>query len=296
MVKIFLSHATRDQELASKLEQEIKQELGFENDDIFRSSRLDAIQIEKWFEVIQNKLNEADLFIPLITPCGAKSTWVAFEIGYYWKKAKRSKKIIRIYPLQSPKVNLPDSIKEYESKDFTDIDALREYFRQLRTFFDVPIKEQADYAGIVDKGLKVPLLTAEESKLQMETSLFLRQANTSNERQHIINWMHSLDILQKVNLINVNLEGADFVAMTLYKANLGGANLRGVNFESTNLEDALLGSTKLQGANFKGAFLKETSFQDACMDGNTILPDGTQSADESVRREKFILRGAKFDS
>ncbi|MEO8611836.1 MAG: pentapeptide repeat-containing protein [Chloroflexota bacterium] len=298
--KIFLSHASRDKALADKLIEEIKHELGFQDHEIFNSSSVETIPKGNWRDAIEQALLEAQVVIPLITPCGEKNMWVAFECGYFWGnrlplgKDAADKKPYLIYTLYTPKSKIPSALDNDMAKCVTDRNALEVYFKTLCGHFGIEYKGVADRDSIVATALKTPLVTAEDFRQQMEAKVWLKQAKDTGEQQIIIDWLHELDILRGIRLDwTGNLQNLKFPRANLYKANLGGNDLRGASFFDAILEDAHLGTTCLQRADFTGAILTGASFAAAETDEHTKLPDGNPYPNVEERWERLLQAGVK---
>ena len=298
--KIFLSHASRDKALADKLTEEIMRELGFQQHEIFISSSVETIPKGNWRGAIEQALLEAQVVIPLITPCGEKNMWVAFECGYFWghrlhlRKEAAEKEPYLIYTLYTPKSKIPSALDNDMAKCVTDRDALIVYFQTLCSHFGIEYKGVAEIDSIVEIALKTPLVTAEDFRQQMEAKVWLKQAKDTGEQQIIIDWLHELDILQGIRLDwTGNLQNLNFPRANLCKANLGGNDLRGASFFRANLEDAHLGTTCIQGADFTDAIVTGASFAAAEMDEHTKLPDGKSYPNVEERWERLLQAGVK---
>jgi len=131
--KIFLSHSSKDQALAEKLANQIRNFLGFEDKAVFVSSEPEGIDIgTDWFNSVVDALEKSEVFVILITPNSMASNWVWFEIGYFWKKKKQA-----IYPLYTPPVNISHPLNTLEAKVLTDSRNLKVFFKKLAVRFQV---------------------------------------------------------------------------------------------------------------------------------------------------------------
>lgn len=82
--KIFISHISDESELAQDIKQQLdKNFLGLF--DIFVSSDLESIKAgEKWLELLEAELKNAELLIVLCSPSSVGRPWVNFEAGAVW--------------------------------------------------------------------------------------------------------------------------------------------------------------------------------------------------------------------
>jgi hypothetical protein len=86
-VKIFVSHAALDGELAQLIEQQIR--LANPKADVFRTTRVGQIPAGKeWLAFIQQNLRDADAYIVILTPWSMTRPWIAFETGAAWYSEK----------------------------------------------------------------------------------------------------------------------------------------------------------------------------------------------------------------
>ncbi len=163
-------------------------------------------------------------------------------------------------------------------------------------------REQPPQEKPISEQDTVPVAESTASQAMNSYVARLKQANSREARQVILDQMKAEWVLPGANLSNLNLQGA----------NLYDCDLRGVSFESANLENAYMIEANLQGANLnqanlqnaelswsnlKGAFLGGANLQGAWMlqanleeaflktaqfDYNTRLPDGTRWSVEAV--------------
>jgi hypothetical protein len=104
---LFISHATSDGEFAVAVKEEI--ERVFANGlKVYCTSSPGAIEVGKdWLGDVETKLNEAQALIVLITPVSVERSWLWFELGASWARARLEE--CRIYPLCAPEIE-PGSI------------------------------------------------------------------------------------------------------------------------------------------------------------------------------------------
>jgi len=106
MIKLFISHSSKDQELAEKLTELVKNALRLSSDEI-RCTTIDGYRLPggaKTNEQIKREVRESIAFIGLISTAAADSMYVLFELGARWGSDKN------LLPLLAPGVS-PDILK-----------------------------------------------------------------------------------------------------------------------------------------------------------------------------------------
>lgn len=82
-MKVFISHAALDSELAQLVEQQIH--VADKTVDVFRTTRVGQIPAGKeWLAFIQRNLRESEAYLVLLTPWSMARPWIAFETGAAW--------------------------------------------------------------------------------------------------------------------------------------------------------------------------------------------------------------------
>lgn len=133
MCDVFLSHSSEDAELAELLDNQIKKACG-ETFDVFRSTDPYEISVgDTWFPTILAHLETAKALIVLMTTSSTNSRWVGFEIGYFWKRAKRDK-LLRIYPVYAP--GAPIFVENLQAKALGDVEQVKAFFQKLCAQFN----------------------------------------------------------------------------------------------------------------------------------------------------------------
>ncbi len=90
MIKLFISHSSKDQELAEKLTELVKNALRLSSDEI-RCTTIDGYRLPggaKTNEQIKREVRESIAFIGLISTAAADSMYVLFELGARWGSDK----------------------------------------------------------------------------------------------------------------------------------------------------------------------------------------------------------------
>jgi hypothetical protein len=114
---------------------------------VFASSKPDAIPPgSKWRDVIVNHLRDAEAFVVLITPASLKSSWLAWEAGFFEAKGGTE----RMYLLSSV-AELPPPLQQYQTKAITDAAALNSFFHKLRTDLGVSSPREPAVEMLVDE-------------------------------------------------------------------------------------------------------------------------------------------------
>ena len=94
-------------------------------------------------------------------------------------------------------------------------------------------------------------------------------------------WLQGDDgLLEKADLTEANLRGANLKKANLQGAWLTEANLQGAKLQWADLREAELIDAKFQGAQLQGADLRKAEMEEAKLDG-AILPDGSEYTDET---------------
>ena len=103
---IFISHAASDGEFASAVKAEI--EKVFANGVmVFCTSAPGTVEASQdWLSAIEDRLSKAQAVIAIITPLSIERSWLWFEVGATWLKARSGG--CRIYPLCVAEVSLSD--------------------------------------------------------------------------------------------------------------------------------------------------------------------------------------------
>jgi hypothetical protein len=132
---IFISHSSKDKELARLLKQQI--ELCLNNSVEAFAADIEAG--ENWFDKVMDKLNQAEAIVVLITPNSVHlSHWVWFELGYFWARhddaletSDKKKKIY--YPLYIQGIELPNPVKDLQIQAtlLNERSSVQRFFQQL---------------------------------------------------------------------------------------------------------------------------------------------------------------------
>jgi len=148
--KTFLSYSRVNQDFALKLAEELKSE-GF---DIW-FDQLDIPPGARWDTEIEKALEEADIFMVIITPDSAKSDNVLDEIGYAIDTGKR------ILPVLLEAAALPLRLRRFQYVDFTS-KSFNEGIKSARELLGALIDQPTLSDG------EVPVETQAQAKAQRE--------------------------------------------------------------------------------------------------------------------------------
>lgn len=141
---VFLSHSSKDRELADVLARQIEQATGLAG-GVFVSSRPTAIESgTTWFDRIIAKLDEAEVLLILLTPGTQNSIWIGFEFGYWWKK-KRS----NVHILYHPSAPIPAPLDMVQGKLVTDPVQVENVLNQIRKGLGEPAGSRAEATEVV---------------------------------------------------------------------------------------------------------------------------------------------------
>lgn len=113
-VKVFLSHAYADLELARRIRNVLSHHLSFA---VFLREDLSAG--EGWQSKLREKLESTDVFLPLLTPNSVADSWVLQETGAAWALDKP------IIPLAARKGlidHFPIQLRAYQALDLKELD------------------------------------------------------------------------------------------------------------------------------------------------------------------------------
>ena len=134
---IFISHSSKDKELADKFKKILEGCFQFQI-DVFASSNPEAISVGRdWFDEIIQKIDKATVLLALVTPISVKSNWVWFEIGFYWNLYLKDGQNRKIIPLYTPDVEVPSPLNTLQAKAITEEDEMKAFHRELwRLLYD----------------------------------------------------------------------------------------------------------------------------------------------------------------
>jgi hypothetical protein len=111
-IRVFLSHAQADSELARKLGRLLAERAGAQ---VFLAESLSAG--EDWLARMRDELAEADAVVVLLTPKAVRSSWVLHEIGAAWALKKTIIAVASERRLVSSLPLAPESFRVFEVKD-----------------------------------------------------------------------------------------------------------------------------------------------------------------------------------
>ncbi len=247
MPHIFLSHSADDSEFIHQLVDQIRSELP--GVTIFASTEPDAIKSGDWFTSVLTNLDNSNIFIAVITPLSEKSIWVAFEYGYFWKQNGKDK----IFILRHPKAKLFSPFNVFQSKDISNSEELRVFFKSLCESVGQTYLGKENLAYLLEIANKLPILSNDERKQQKD---LIRQMGSPNN-------LTGLDAVRELRdmgwLTDGSLNGKAFSNANLQEANLSHADLQQAKLNWANLKEADLTEANLEGADLSGAHFEKAS-------------------------------------
>lgn len=147
---IFISHSSKDEELALVLKQQI--ELCFDSQVEVFVARYSLEPSQDWLnEIIQN-LEDAEALIILMTPSSKTSYWVGFEVGHVWEKISLQKLIV--YPIRLPRIEVFGPFWQKHAVLLDRSDEVKRLFQNLGNQFDHEISERVDLDKIMNAAQK----------------------------------------------------------------------------------------------------------------------------------------------
>ncbi len=103
---LFISHATSDGQFATVLKGEIDKVFA-DGINVFCTSSAGAISASTdWLSNIEQRLDIAQAVIVLVTPLSIERSWLWFEVGASWSRARKGH--VAIYPLCAPEIDFGD--------------------------------------------------------------------------------------------------------------------------------------------------------------------------------------------
>ncbi len=136
---IFISHSSRDSEVVNALKQQIENTVT--DVLVFATSHPDAIPAsQKWLDEILEMLDASHALVVVCSGKSRTSTWVNFEIGYFWKlnrdRKKRGEDEYPIYPLTLDSEQPFGALETLQGKAIDKPDQLRAFAHSLSLAFD----------------------------------------------------------------------------------------------------------------------------------------------------------------
>lgn len=103
---LFISHASSDGEFANVLKTEIEKVFA-DGLNVFCTSSPGAIgPSSDWLQTIENRLVKAQAVIVIVTPLSIERSWLWFEVGASWLRARTNQ--LAIYPICAPEIDFGD--------------------------------------------------------------------------------------------------------------------------------------------------------------------------------------------
>lgn len=131
---IFISHSSKDKELADKFKKILEECFQFQI-DVFASSNPEAISVGRdWFNEVIQKIESATVLLILVTPTAITRPWIWFETGFYWNFYLNDTQGRMIIPLYTPDVEIPSPLNTLQAKVMNKADEMKVFHRELWRF------------------------------------------------------------------------------------------------------------------------------------------------------------------
>lgn len=149
MIKLFISHSSKDQKLAEKLTELVKNALRLSSDEI-RCTTIDGYRLPggaKTNEQIKREVRESIAFIGLISTAAADSMYVLFELGARWGSDKH------LLPLLAPGVStdiLKGPLSDLNALSCDNVAQLHQLVKDLADVLTITPENPAVYQRYID--------------------------------------------------------------------------------------------------------------------------------------------------
>ena len=149
MIKLFISHSSKDQELAEKLTELVKNALRLSSDEI-RCTTIDGYRLPggaKTNEQIKREVRDSIAFIGLISTAAADSMYVLFELGARWGSDKH------LLPLLVPGVStdiLKGPLSDLNALSCGNVAQLHQLVKDLADVLTITPENPAVYQRYID--------------------------------------------------------------------------------------------------------------------------------------------------
>jgi hypothetical protein len=139
---LFLSHSSKDKELATRFAQLLRSislsqlEIWFSSDGSYAGGLRPG---DRWFDEIKEKMAQSSAIVALITENSADSPWVLFESGI--GAATQEKKLIVVtHGINTPS-KIPSPLLHWQTFRIDKIDDLKEFCGKILETFDIALDE-----------------------------------------------------------------------------------------------------------------------------------------------------------
>ncbi len=155
MIKLFISHSSKDQELAEKLTELAKNALHLSSSEV-RCTTVDGYRLSggaKTNEQLKREIRDSDAFIGLISIAATDSMYVLFELGARWGSDKH------LLPLLAPGVS-PDILKgplsDLNALSCGNSSQLHQLVKDLAKILEIQPETPDAYQRYIDGILAIP--------------------------------------------------------------------------------------------------------------------------------------------
>ena len=197
MIKLFISHSSKDKEIAEKLTELVKNALRLSSEEI-RCTTIDGYRLPggaKTNEQIKREVRDSTAFIGLISTAAAESMYVLFELGARWGSDKH------LLPLLAPDVS-PDILKgplsDYNAISCESSAQLQQLIQDLSKVLKIKPESPAAYQQYID-GIQNFIVAYEEKKTDEEVKI-----DQETKEADFIDWFNKLEKpLDRIKFKNV---------------------------------------------------------------------------------------------
>lgn len=154
MIKLFISHSSKDQKLVEKLIELVKNALRLSSNEI-RCTTIDGYRLPggaKTHEQLKRELRDSKAFIGLISAAATDSMYVLFELGARWGSDKH------LLPLLAPDVS-PDILKgplsDLNALSCKNSSQLQQLVQDLADVLEIKPESPAAYQRYIDSILAI---------------------------------------------------------------------------------------------------------------------------------------------
>ena len=134
-MRIFLSHAAVDKDMAEFVEKQLR--LTNPPPEVFRTTRVGQIPAGKeWLAFIQEHLRAADRYMVLLTPWSMSRPWISFETGAAWFSERT---LVPVTAGGLAKADVVEPLKSLQLLSLEDPDEAEAAFTQLECRLGDPV-------------------------------------------------------------------------------------------------------------------------------------------------------------
>lgn len=158
MIKLFISHSSKDKELAEKVTELLKNALHLRSEEI-RCTTVDGYRLPggaKTNDQLKQEIHGCTAFVGLISIAATDSMYVLFELGARWGSDKH------LLPLLAPGIPtniLKGPISDYNALSCGNRSQLHQLVQELANILKIKPETPSAYESYIDQILKIKPLT-----------------------------------------------------------------------------------------------------------------------------------------